>query len=198
LPWSWRRARRWRSPEPRTLRREVSLGRAGSRRRPGSCGSVGGARGLHPALERLEDAHAPAAAGTRWEPIERFWRLDRLWRRRGHGKQFAGADYIGLACGTGEQAVMADAVEATWQDMEQEAADGHACERPVPMDHRRQTRRSRNICRRPRPINVAAASAVSRPSARSIITRSRVSSRSLIWVTATAHHSRHPVGSMSQ
>ena len=68
-------------------------------------------------------SHSPAAAGTRWEPIERFWRLDRLWRRRGHGKQLAGADYIGLACGTGEQAVMADAVEAMWQDMEQEAAN---------------------------------------------------------------------------
>jgi hypothetical protein len=84
---------------------------------------VGRRARLHPALERLDDAHAPAAAGTRWEPIERFWRLDRLWRRRGHGKQLAGAGYIGLACGTGEQAVMADAVEAMWQDMEQEAAD---------------------------------------------------------------------------
>jgi len=123
LPWSWRRACSWRSPEPRALRREVSVGRAGSRRRPGSCGSVGRRARLHPALERLDDAHAPAAAGTRWAPIERFWRFDRLWRRRGHGKQFAGAGYIGLACGTGEQAVMADAVEATWQDMEQEAAD---------------------------------------------------------------------------
>src|SRR5271163_1741429 len=29
----------------------------------------------------------------------------------------------GLACGTGEQAVVPDAVKATWQDMEQEAAD---------------------------------------------------------------------------
>src|SRR5271167_1469435 len=38
-------------------------------------------------------------------------------------KQFTGSRYTGLARGTGEQAVMANAVEATWQDMEQEAAD---------------------------------------------------------------------------
>src|SRR5258708_37889267 len=77
---------------------------------------------LPPSPEGLDDGHASAAAGTWWEPIGRLWRFDGL-RRRCHGEQFAGSRYIGLAGGTGEQAVMADAVEATWQDMEQEAAD---------------------------------------------------------------------------
>ena len=119
----WRRACGWRSPEQGALRRELCVGRAGSRRRPGCCGSVGRRARLHPAFKGLDDAHAPAAAGTRWEPIERFGRFDRLWRRRRHGKEFAGARYIGLPCRAGEQAVMADAVEAMWQDMEQETAD---------------------------------------------------------------------------
>ena len=70
-----------------------------SRGRPGCRGSAGRRVGLHPALEGLDDAHAPAAAGTRWEPIERFWRFDRLWRRRRHGKQFAGS--YSRCCGCG-------------------------------------------------------------------------------------------------
>src|SRR6202521_2196305 len=78
--------------------------------------------GLPPSPEGLDDGHAPAAAGTGWEPIEWLWHFDRL-RRRCHRKQFAGSRYMCLAGGTGEQAVMADAVEAMWQDMEQEAAD---------------------------------------------------------------------------
>jgi hypothetical protein len=49
------------------------------------------------------------------------------------------------------------------------------------------------------PINVAAASTVSRPSARSIITRSRVSSRSLIWITAAiARHLERSGGNVPQ
>src|SRR5271166_967899 len=47
----------------------------------------------------------------------------RLGRRRRADKEFAGARYIGFSCGAGEQAVMTDAVEALWQNMEQEAAD---------------------------------------------------------------------------
>jgi hypothetical protein len=79
---------------------------------------------LAPSAEGLDDGHAAAAAGTGRKPIERFWlwQRDGLWRRS-HGKQFAGSRYIGLACGNGVQAVMADAVEATLQDMKQEAAD---------------------------------------------------------------------------
>jgi len=77
---------------------------------------------LPPSPEGLDDGHASAAAGTGWEPIEWFWQRDNL-RRRCRCKQFAGSRHIGLVCGTGEQAVMPDAVEAMWQDMEQEAAD---------------------------------------------------------------------------
>ena len=92
----------------------------GSRLTSGS--SSGWRAGLPPSPEGLDDGHAPAAAGTGRQPIEWFWHFDGLRRWR-HGKQFAGTRDIGLACGTGEQAVMADAVEATWQDMEQEAPD---------------------------------------------------------------------------
>ena len=43
--------------------------------------------------------------------------------RRRDGQQFAGAGDVGLAGGAGEQAVVADAVEAAGQDVQQEAAD---------------------------------------------------------------------------
>ena len=62
----------WRSPEQRALRRVVEVFRAGSRRHPGYCASAGRCARLHPVLERLDDAHAPATAGTRWTPIERL------------------------------------------------------------------------------------------------------------------------------
>ena len=65
----------------------------------------------------------PPQQGQGGSQSERFGRFDRLWRRRRHGKEFAGTRYIGLPCRAGEQAVMADAVEAMWQDMEQETAD---------------------------------------------------------------------------
>jgi hypothetical protein len=45
-----------------------------------------------------------------------------------------------------------------------------------------------NTCRRPTPINLAAASTVSRLSNKSFGTRSRVSSRSLISITVIARH----------
>jgi hypothetical protein len=101
----------------------VSASRAGSRRAaPGWCGCVRWRAWLPPSPEGLDDDHAAAAAGTGWEPIEWLWHFDRL-RRRCHRKRFAGSRYMCLAGGTGEQAVMANAVEAMWQDMEQEAAD---------------------------------------------------------------------------
>ena len=64
----------------------------------------------------------PPQQGQGGSRSEWLWRFDRL-RRRCHGKQFAGTRDTGLAGGTGEQAVMPDAVEAARQDMEQEAAD---------------------------------------------------------------------------
>jgi hypothetical protein len=69
---SWQKARGWRSPEQRALRRWVRVFYAGSRRHLGRCASAGRCARLHPALERLDDAHAPATAGTRWTPIERL------------------------------------------------------------------------------------------------------------------------------
>ena len=84
---------------------------------------------MQPSPKRSDDDHAATAAGTGWEPVGGLWRFDRL-RRRCHGKQFAGTCDIGLAGGTREQAVVADAVETVRQDMEQEAADELArCER---------------------------------------------------------------------
>ena len=44
------------------------------------------------------------------------------FRRRRYGQQLAGASEIGLAGPAGEQSVMADAVEAARQDMQQKAA----------------------------------------------------------------------------
>jgi hypothetical protein len=72
---------------------------------------------LPPSPKRFDDDHAATAAGTGREPVGGLWRFDRL-RRRCHGKQFAGTRYIGLAGGTREQAVVADAVETVRQDME--------------------------------------------------------------------------------
>jgi hypothetical protein len=84
---------------------------------------------LAPPPKDFNDSHATTAAGTGWEPIEGLWCFGRLWWRS-RGKQFAGTRYVGLAGGTGEQAVMPDAVEAMRQDMEQEAADEFVrCER---------------------------------------------------------------------
>ena len=63
------------------LRREMSARRAGSRGdAPGWCRCVRWRAGLPPALEGLDDEHAPAAAGTGREMIERLWQFDRLWR----------------------------------------------------------------------------------------------------------------------
>jgi hypothetical protein len=72
---------------------------------------------LPPSFEGLDDGHAPAAAWTGREPIGWLRLLDRLWWRR-LAKQFTGLRDAGLAGGTGEQAVMSDAVEPRRQDME--------------------------------------------------------------------------------
>jgi hypothetical protein len=51
---------------------ELRVRCAGSRRGSGGCGMAGRRARLHPAFEGLDDAHAPAAAGTGREPIERI------------------------------------------------------------------------------------------------------------------------------
>ena len=96
---------------------------AGSwRNGPGCVGTV--RRGSWPAraLKGLDDDHVPAAA---WA-----WRacVVRLVRHLGRGgrcdaEQLTDVVETGLAGGAGEQAVVADAVEALGQDVEQEAAD---------------------------------------------------------------------------
>ena len=53
--------------------------------------------------------------------VVRFRR--RINRRQWSSDQLSGACDIGFADGTGEQSVMADAVEALWQDMKQKAPD---------------------------------------------------------------------------
>ena len=47
----------------------------------------------------------------------------RIGRRHWGGDQLLGARDVGLAAGAGQQPVVADAMEALWQNMEQEAPD---------------------------------------------------------------------------
>ena len=63
----------------------------------------------------------PPQQGQRRQRSGRLLRLGRFWRGR-HGQEFAGAGEAGLAGGAGEQTIVADAVEAARQDMQQEAA----------------------------------------------------------------------------
>src|SRR5579864_9102454 len=77
---------------------------------------------LHPAVEGLDDAHAATAAGTGWSLIGRLDCFDGIGRRR-HGEQFARVFEAGLAGGAGEQAVMADAMEAARQYVERETTN---------------------------------------------------------------------------
>jgi hypothetical protein len=77
---------------------------------------------LHPGLESLDDDHVSAAAGARRTSIERLF-LHVVIERLRDGEQLADAGKAGLARRTGEQAVMANAVEPGRQDVKQEAAD---------------------------------------------------------------------------
>src|SRR5215204_1533900 len=105
------------------LRREVVARRAGSRvAPPGWARAMRRRPRLVPARERLDDDHAAAAAGTRRTRVKRLLRLVVVGRRR-DGQEMAGEREAGLAGGAGEQAVVADVVEALGQDVEQEAAD---------------------------------------------------------------------------
>jgi len=74
------------------------------------------------ALEGLDDDHVPAAARAWRVGIGRFdGRL--IDGRRCDREQLAGAFETGLASASGEEAIVADAVEATRQAVQQEAAD---------------------------------------------------------------------------
>ena len=93
-----------------------------------------GRRGPRPAytLEGLDDEHAGAAAGAR---ARRARAAHRRARHRGaaeiivgridglHAQQLARLGEVRLALAVGEQAVVADAVEALRQHVDEEAAD---------------------------------------------------------------------------
>jgi len=82
---------------------------------------------LTAAREGLDDDHAATAAGT-WTQQHAgfvdccFGRLGFFQARR-HREQLAGACDIGRAVAIGKQSVVADAVEAVRQDVDEKAAD---------------------------------------------------------------------------
>lgn len=74
------------------------------------------------AREHLDDDHATAAAGTtRLAGIDGGTR--RLAVRFCNGEQLPRAGDVASARAFGEQAVVADAMQAFWQDVDEEAAD---------------------------------------------------------------------------
>ena len=81
------------------------------------------------ALEYLDRNHAPAAARTGMRSDWRLVGIDGIsimvlmFLRHGHADELAGARNVVGAGGSGEQAVVADAVKAFGQDVDQEAAD---------------------------------------------------------------------------
>jgi hypothetical protein len=80
------------------------------------------------APEGLDDDHAAAAAGTGLRKRLGLAAVGRgmvvaLARARRHGEEFTGAGDVVAAGAAGEQAVMANAVEAVGQHMDEEAAD---------------------------------------------------------------------------
>ena len=93
------------------------------------------------ARKDFDNDHAAAAARARrsvigrgvW--IDRIVRCRRIDRRHWGGHQLVGSRNIGLAAGAGQQTVMADAMKALWQNVEQEAPDklvGAECHCAVP------------------------------------------------------------------
>ena len=91
---------------------------------------------------------------------------------------------------------------APWPGGSRHACDcsvGRVCATPDRPGHPQKTPGGGGRLTPTQPINVAAASTVSRSSARSIITRSRVSSRSRIWITrAIKRHLERSGGSVPQ
>ena len=81
------------------------------------------------AAKDLDNDHAAAAAGA-WQAmigrdVRIGWVARLRWidgRRRG-GDQLSGARHVGLAAGAGQQPVVANAMEALRQNVEQEAPD---------------------------------------------------------------------------
>src|SRR5665213_4121738 len=109
--------------EAHALRGVARPGRAGSRDvSPGRRGTGRRRAGLAPSREGLDDDHVAATARAWWACIGRF-RRHVVMRRRRDSEQFACAFEAGLAGSAGEQAVMADAMEAAWQHVEQETAN---------------------------------------------------------------------------
>src|SRR5689334_20824335 len=80
--------------------------------------------GVHPRAEALDDDEATTAAGAG----RRWWRVVGglgvgLLRGRGRGEQGPDPGDVGGPGAAGEQAVVADAVEAVGEHVEQKAAD---------------------------------------------------------------------------
>lgn len=77
---------------------------------------------LAPSGKDLDDDHRTTTAwARRWR--DRFGFRD-FWRWCGYDiQQFPHPGEAGLAAGTGQQAIMADAMKSPWQDMQHEAAD---------------------------------------------------------------------------
>ena len=81
------------------------------------------------ARKDLDNDHAAAAARAWWAMIGRGVRIgcvvccQRLDLRHWGGHQLPGTRNVGLAAGTGEQPIVADAMKPLWQNMEQEAPD---------------------------------------------------------------------------
>jgi hypothetical protein len=82
--------------------------------------------GLLPVFERLDHDHMSTAAWTWRADIDWLDCVSMVWWWR-DVEQRAGKCDIGLARGTGEDAVMPDTVKATWQDVSQEPADKRVC-----------------------------------------------------------------------
>ena len=81
------------------------------------------------ARKDLDNNHAASAARAWWAMIGRGVRIgrvvccQRLDLRHWGGHQLPGTRNVGLAAGTGEQPIVADAMKPLWQNMEQEAPD---------------------------------------------------------------------------
>ena len=103
---------------------------------PVGFGAMRGRPGLTPAGEGLDDDHMPTAARARRTDIERLVRYVVITERWRDGEEFAGACEVGRAGRSGEQAVVADAMEPARQNVKQEAADelvGAECHDALPV-----------------------------------------------------------------
>jgi hypothetical protein len=81
---------------------------------------------LLPAFERLDNDHMSTTAWAWRASVDRFNRFGIIWWWR-DVEQLAGTRDAGLARGCGEEAIVPDTVEASWQDVEQEASDKLVC-----------------------------------------------------------------------